>query len=210
MTSPTAADYPPPRDWQTFEHLCCALMSKVSGRPFQRWGRPGQRQNGVDAWSQQADGSVVALQCKGRSRMHGRALKTVEVDAAISDADTFPHQLSELIILTTAPDNVAIHDHVIAINRQRLVDGFPRVSVWGWNTICEHIGRYEDIQREFFSYWFHRYPVTRWAIVAIASIALAALSAIVFNSYRQYLRDSENGRISAIRDCKCSPRRSKI
>jgi hypothetical protein len=132
--------------------------------------------------------------------MHGRALKTDEVDAAISDADTFPHQLSELIILTTAPDDVAIHDHIIALNRQRLVDGLPRVTVWGWNTICEHIGRYEDIQREFFSYWFHGYPVTRWAIVVIASIALAALSAIVFNSYRQYLRDSENGRISAIRE----------
>ena len=108
MPSPQSVDYPKPTDWQEFERLCRALMSEVYGAPFQRWGRAGQRQHGIDALCM-TNGRTVAIQCKGRSDSLGSTLTSTDITDAVADIDTSPTVVRELIIMTTASDDVAMH-----------------------------------------------------------------------------------------------------
>lgn len=164
MTSSTSTDYPQSTNWSDFERLCRALLSKIYNHEFQRWGRPGQRQNGVDAWARLSNGKSVALQCKGRSKNFGKELKRKDIDEAIKAAETFPHQIDHFIILTTTADDVDLHDYAAELTKDRLAQGLSQISVWGWNTICDHIGNYEAIQRAFYGHWFKNLSVKQWLL----------------------------------------------
>lgn len=185
MTSPTAADYPRSTNWSDFERLCRALLSEVYGRQFQRWGRYGQRQNGVDAWITLENGNAIVLQCKGRSQNLGRKLSTVDLDAAIEAVASFPNPIEEIIVLTTALDDKNLHEYASHLTALRVTEGLSRVSVWGWNTICDHIGNYEKIQRVFFGHWFHRLTLKQWLILISVSLLLGGLIALGILSFHE-------------------------
>lgn len=175
MTSPTAADYPRSTNWQDFERLCCALLTEVYGKRFQRWGRSGQRQDGADAWVVLDNGKAVVLQCKGRSQNLGKILTIADLDSAVNAANTFPHPIEELIVLTTAPDDKVLHDHASHLTALRAPAGLSRVSVWGWNTLSDHIGCQEKIQKAFFGHWFQRFTLRQWLVLASVSIVLSGV-----------------------------------
>lgn len=175
MTSPTAADYPKSTNWQDFERLGSALLSEVYGKNFQRWGRPGQRQDGADAWVMLDNGKAIVLQCKGRGQNLGKILTTNDLDSAVNAANTFPHLIEELIVLTTAPDDAELHKHASQLTALRVPAGLSRVSVWGWSTICDQIGRHEKIQKAFFGHWFQRLNLRQWATLATLSILLTGI-----------------------------------
>jgi hypothetical protein len=172
MTSPTAAEYPRSTNWQDFERLSCALLSAVFNRRFQRWGRPGQRQYGVDAWLTLETGKTVVLQCKGRNGNLGRVLTTTDLDAAIEETNTFPHPIEELIVLTTAPDDQALHNYATDLTASRILEGKCSISVWGWNTISDHIGQHKKIQMAFFGSWFQRVSIWQWLMMIAFTVLL--------------------------------------
>jgi hypothetical protein len=193
MTSPHSIKYPEPTDWQLFEKLSRALLSEIYSRQFQRWGRGGQRQDGIDGYMLEKDGTAIAFQCKGRSSRKLNVLTAADVYKAVESIATFEYQIDEFIILTTAMDDVALHRKVAEISTRRIEEGNCRVSVWGWNTICDHIGEYERIQRDFYGYWFQRTSNKQW----FARIAVFALvSALSIAGTTQFL---EGKRVEAIR-----------
>lgn len=176
MTSETAVEYPKPRDWQQFERLSRSLFSEIYERPFKRWGRGGQRQNGVDLVAQLRDGRVIAVQCKGRSTNLGSKLKPKDVDAAVADTDTYPHPLELLVIATTAPDDKTLDAHALTLSQQREAAGKFSVQVWGWETICDHIGEHEKVQRRYYGRWFQRFSVWQWLTCAAGASLLGVLA----------------------------------
>jgi hypothetical protein len=193
MTSPHSIKYPEPTDWQLFEKLSRALLSEIYSRQFQRWGRGGQRQDGIDAYMLEKDGTAIAFQCKGRSAGKLNVLTASDVDKAIESIATFKYQIDEFIILTTAMDDVVLHQKVAEISAKRIEEGNCRVSVWGWNTICDHIGEHERIQRDFFGHWFQRTSNKQW-FARIAAFGL--VSALSIAGTTQYL---EGKRLAAMR-----------
>lgn len=193
MTSPHSIKYPEPTDWKLFEKLSRALLSEIYSRQFQRWGRGGQRQDGIDAYMLEKDGTAIAFQCKGRSAGKLNVLKASDVDKAIESIATFKYQIDEFIILTTAMDDVVLHQKVAEISAKRIEEGNCRVSVWGWDTICDHIGEHERIQRDFFGHWFQRTSNKQW-FARIAAFGL--VSALSIAGTTQYL---EGKRLAGIR-----------
>ncbi|MBB5392776.1 MULTISPECIES: hypothetical protein [unclassified Herbaspirillum] len=184
MTSPQSVDYLRPKDWQHFERLCRALLSEVFGEQFQRWGRGGQRQNGLDAILMRRDGRTIGLQCKGRSTALGRKLTKSDVDDALKSIETLPVPIHEMIILTTASDDISLHEYVIDISQKRSVEGKCKVDVWGWDRISDQIGLHERIQHSFYKDWFRQLSLRQWSIramVGVLALTLGATCVYVFH-----------------------------
>jgi hypothetical protein len=172
-------NYPKSRNWPDFERLCRMLFSSVYAVQFQPWGSAGQRQNGVDGWAMLANGKAVVLQCKGRSRGFGKPLSIASLNAAVRAIDTFPHPVEEIIVLTTAQDEVNLQIHASILTENRLAAGQSRVTVQGWGTICQLIGRDSSVQQAFFGGWM-RVPMRYWMMLmaGVALLLAAAASTI--------------------------------
>jgi hypothetical protein len=57
--------YPPP-SWSKFEEICADLFSRIwNDTQLVRYGRDGQRQNGVDIYGKES-GADSGVQCKGK------------------------------------------------------------------------------------------------------------------------------------------------
>lgn len=182
MTSSSSIVYPKPSDWQHFERLCRALLSDHYKRQFQRWGRGGQRQNGIDSFMLQENGKAIVLQCKGRAGSDSSIFDIEDIDSAVSKIENFPHPIEEFIILTTADDNVKLHDYAAQVSVSRLRQSKCKVSVWGWHHISDMIGVSEKIQRSFYGHWFQRLSLFQWIVRASLAVILIA-SGIIIVSY---------------------------
>lgn len=175
------ADYPKPASWQDFDRLSRSLMSAVHGVKFERWGPLDHREHGADAWAMLPNGKAVVLQCKGRSRSFGKSLSIANLDAAVRELDSFPHPVQELIILTTTPETVALQDRAEDLTEQRAKAGLSRVSLYGWHSIGELIGRHEtvlaDYRRPRHAVW-RRVRLLVLLVLAIVVTGLAFLPGI--------------------------------
>lgn len=191
MTSPHSADYPPSKNWDEFEQLCRALLSVVYGGKFKRWGRPGQCQNGVDAYLLKKDGYAIAIQCKVRSKGPANYLTPKELNDAVDDIASFPHPISEFIVLTTGPNDTVLDDEATALTLLREAKGESSVSVWGWGTICDYIGMNESIQKAFFGHWFQKLTNRIWIVRFVAATLIFSVCVVVIHRYIESNRLSE-------------------
>lgn len=200
MTSSSSVVYPKPSDWQHFERLCRALLTDHYKRQFQRWGRGGQRQNGIDSFMLQENGKAIVLQCKGRTGSDSAHFDTEDIDSAVSKIESFPHSIEEFIILTTADDDVKLHDHAASLSVSRLNQGECKVSVWGWNHISDMIGLSENVQRSFYGYWFQRLSLSQWGWRAGLAAFLIVIGAIVVNYAIDERRASAQNSVASAKD----------
>lgn len=130
------ADYAPPRSWEQFEELCADVFQSAWRDPaLVRHGRAGQRQNGVDIVGRNGAIYPIGIQCKRRSKWPVSKLTIKEVDAEIKDALNFKPSLKVFYILTTAPDDVLLLDHVRRINEQHEKQKLFEVVLLGWGEI---------------------------------------------------------------------------
>ncbi len=100
-----------------------------------RHGRAGQRQNGVDIVARNGAIYPIGLQCKKRSKWPVSKLTTRQIDAEVTEALNFKPALKAFYILTTAPDDVALLDHVRTINERHEKKKLFEVVLLGWSEI---------------------------------------------------------------------------
>lgn len=130
------ADYAPPRSWEQFEELCADVFQSAWRDPaLVRHGRAGQRQNGVDIVGRNGAIYPIGIQCKRRSKWPVSKLTIKQIDAEIKDALNFKPSLKAFYILTTAPDDVLLLDHVRRINEQHEKQKLFEVVLLGWGEI---------------------------------------------------------------------------
>lgn len=182
MPSPTN-DYPPLTNWQDFERLAVDLFSAIEGREFLRFGREGQRQDGIDAWALLPNGKAIVLQCKGKSQRLNLPLTVGDVDRAIAAVKTFEFEIDKIYLLTTAADDVKVQRHAAALSAQRLKTGQCEIQVWGWGSICDRINRHESVQRAHFGHWFKRTSVRQWIALASVISLLAVIGVLVTTQF---------------------------
>ena len=130
------ADYAPPRSWEQFEELCADIFQSAWRDPaLVRHGRAGQRQNGVDIVARNGALYPIGLQCKKRSKWPVSRLTTKQIDAEIKEALNFSPALKAFYILTTAPDDATLLDHVRKINVEHEKKKLFEVALLGWGEI---------------------------------------------------------------------------
>lgn len=130
------ADYAPPRSWEHFEELCADIFQSAWRDPaLVRHGRAGQRQDGVDIVGRNGALYPIGLQCKKRSKWPVSKLTSKQIDSEIKEALNFKPALKAFYILTTAPDDTALLNHVRKINEQHKKGGLFEVVLLGWGEI---------------------------------------------------------------------------
>ena len=136
---------PPPDEWQTFETNMKQLLRLVlNARSIQTYGRSGQAQMGVDLYASRNDnpGLFVGIQCKQKT-WDKPITKTILRDE-VKEARKFTPTLSEYILVTTAKDDAKIQAEAAKLEKELSTTDTPfTINVWGWETICQEIHRFE-------------------------------------------------------------------
>jgi len=151
MPNPNDVQLNPPGSWEEFEDICADLFMRQWNDPDAvRYGRQGQRQNGVDIYGKE-DGDDVGAQCKKKSIWPVTELTTTDVDEEVEKAKKFSPRLKKYIIATTAPSDARIIDHVNAISAENGKVGLFSVRVYSWTEIVRRIQSYSDLYEKHFN-----------------------------------------------------------
>ncbi len=143
----------PPNNWDAFEELCADLFEREWSYPQTvRYGRQGQRQNGVDIYGRPNGTGHAGVQCKGKRQWPPKSLTKKEVDREVAEAVKFCPELTELIFATTALNDIVIQDHVHSITKEHEKKNLFAVHVYWWPEITRRIIRHEDLIRKHFGY----------------------------------------------------------
>ncbi len=151
MSATTRTQIDKPDNFQDFERKCAVWWEhRLGDRNLQRFGRNGQRQNGVDIYGIK-DGDVrkgVGVQCKLKG---GHAeLTATEVKREFKEALKFRPKLVEFHILTTSPTDTKLQRLAMEMSIEEADKGnHIQFVVWGWNSICDEVGRHEETMLAF-------------------------------------------------------------
>ena len=143
--------FPKPKDFDTFEDVVCSLYSRMCNNPnLQRYGRAGQKQNGIDVVGFK-DKILLGIQCKSHPE---NDITTREIDEEIQKAEGFTPSIDELIICTSAHRDTETTAHVLSVNAARLQKGLFPISIRYWDDIYDDLAKYPDILHRHFLQYF--------------------------------------------------------
>lgn len=141
MSALAATQIPKPANEQDFERACVPLWCDLLGDPnVQLNARRGQAQDGVDLFGMRDrdPNRYVGIQCKLKG--DGKHLSDTEVRQEVTKALGFEPSLSEFFIVTTAPDDGAMHELARVLTHELHAKGRTiSVYVWGWGTLEQKI-----------------------------------------------------------------------
>jgi tetratricopeptide (TPR) repeat protein len=133
-----------PKSWEEFEDIVADLYKRIWEDPeVTRYGRRGQRQQGVDIYGQpeRLEGGYAGIQCK---RLEQGGLTRAIIEEEIAKAERFTPRLSEYVIATTDRRDAKVQQAVREINdTRRSVGKFP-VGVVFWEDLCSKLAHPEN------------------------------------------------------------------
>lgn len=190
MTAPHAATYRRPADWKQFERLSLAVMSCVFKSRFDQYGREGQRQHGVDLYCRLKDGSLIAVQCKGRNENLGKSLTVAQVNQAVLETEQFPFKIDHFFILTTSPHDKLLTNRALELTEERASAGKGTVDVWGWGALEAVIQENASLQESFYPDYKPKISLRGWFLrVGLASCFFIA-AVVGTHKYLAYQADT--------------------
>lgn len=120
-----------PDSWEYFEDLVCDLVRLEFNNPnFQRYGRQGQRQNGIDIYGV-IDTGVVGIQCK----KYEEPLTPSLIKSIIKEGCQFKPTLSKFIIATTTSRDKKTDNVIIEANKDP--EKLFETLIWYWEDIID-------------------------------------------------------------------------
>jgi len=143
--------FPKPKDEDIFEDLVRDVYSRVfNNRNFQRYGRKGQKQFGVDS-AGFSEEKLIGIQCKNHPEAE---IGTNEIDEEVKKSETFRPKLDEYIIVTSADRDAKATKHVIGITRDRIARNEYPVAIKFWQDLCDELVNYPDLVFKYFTRFF--------------------------------------------------------
>ncbi len=143
--------FPKPKSWDTFEDIVCDVFSRnFNSYNFQRYGRSGQKQFGVDIAGIVND-SLIGIQCK---HYPSENLSKKEIDKEVLRADNFYPLLSELIIVTSGDRDTVTTSYVLELSQKRKSNSKFPITIKFWDDIYSWLSEYPDILYKYFTKYF--------------------------------------------------------
>jgi hypothetical protein len=135
----------PPRDDVLFEQLSLAVLKRLLGDPLaQLNGRPGQRQDGIDAFGilEGRSQQVVGLQAKALTR----SLTEQDLMGIVQRATSFDPKLTQLIVATTSRRDATLQQSARAYPN----DSVPfSVRILSWDDILAELQIHSDLASRY-------------------------------------------------------------
>lgn len=130
--------------------MLAAAKLRWGSSDFERHGRPGQKQDGVDIFGHDDEDRLIGVQCK--NTIGGLSLKTIKEE--ITNADAFEPSLHKIYIATTAKRDAALQREVRLLSNERRAVRKFLVGILFWDDICQDIAKDDDV-------FFAHYPQFR-------------------------------------------------
>lgn len=108
------------------------------------YGRNGQEQNGVDVIVRTGN-RLIALQCKAVGKLDQKT-----IDAEVSRAKSFLPEISDLVIVTTAPHDAKLVSYAETLTRQHKQLNLFSVSYHGWDDLLRILEDHQRVARKHF------------------------------------------------------------
>jgi tetratricopeptide (TPR) repeat protein len=141
--------FPIPTDEDDFEDLCVDILRIYWNRPgLERYGRKGERQNGIDILDLGGVAPLHAAQCKLKEFQ--KTLSPTSIAEEVADACNFEFQLGRYGILTTAKVSTQAQKKILEINQRHRERSLFEVELLTWGKLCQLIQRYDDVRRTYF------------------------------------------------------------
>jgi hypothetical protein len=144
---------PPPKSWDEFEDITLAAAKlRWSSTDFQRHGRTGQKQDGVDIFGHDDDDRHIGVQCK--NTVDGITLAVVQTE--VKNAEAFEPPLDRLYIATTAKRDAPLQKEVRVLSEARRQQSKFRVDILFWDDLCQDLARDDDVFFAHYPQFQHR------------------------------------------------------
>jgi hypothetical protein len=128
---------PVPQSWDEFEDIVTSSIHAQSPSIApQRFGRSGQKQDGVDIFFEDYTSRRTGVQCKLVNEFTFK-----EFEAEVGKADSFQPPLESYIIALATQRDAHLQKQVYALSTLRATSSKFRVGVWFWEDIAFHLSR---------------------------------------------------------------------
>lgn len=177
----------PPKSWDEFEDMCkSSFQLRWSNPNLNRYGRSGQKQDGVDVYGADSLGRFVGIQCK--NTVSGISSSTI--DDELLKAEKFTPTITALYIATTAPRDVSIQSYVRTLNDARQLKGLFPVEVAFWDDVSFDLSKDPSVLRMYYPQMFEQLQPTREELLRKRDISnlLTLLNVIDFTSTTNHLQ----------------------
>jgi len=129
MPTTTLMHLPKTKSEDEFESICTDVLIDFYKKPFSRYGRKGQKQNGVDIFCDVDNGKRIVSQCKNYLSLNADDLiKQIEKDI-MAAAEEF--EIDAFVIMTAHERDTKVQDFVSEQKRKYLF----LIELWFWEDI---------------------------------------------------------------------------
>lgn len=156
--------YPKPRSWEDFEDIVADIYRrKYNQNNFQRYGRSGQRQDGVDIAGFVPNEGLVGIQCKHKVKTE---ITEAEILDEIENAENFRPNLHSYIFATSSPRDNKIHEFVLQINETRIQQSQFGVEIVFWEDIIIDLTDFPDLLYKHITKYFPTTDAENISVIA--------------------------------------------
>lgn len=135
-----------PKDEDFFEDLCLDLWRSIyKNGDFQRNGRRGQSQNGVDIYGYDENKNLIGIQCKKKDQLTNKKLTQSELEEEVKKAKKFNPPLNKYIVATSAVRDANIQEIARNLSKENLSNGLFSVHIYSWEEITYLLNDYQDL-----------------------------------------------------------------
>lgn len=152
MPTTASINLPTPKSWDEFEDICLSVAKlKFKSTNFNRYGRTGQKQHGVDITGKDDFGFLIGLQCKNTLNL----LTEKIIENEIVKAESFAPRLSTLYIATTRPPDAPLQSLIKKLSNQRVAQGNFAIGVLFWTDIEQELSKDINELKRFYPQFFN-------------------------------------------------------
>jgi hypothetical protein len=150
MPTGTTSKLPIPKSWDEFEDIVADVCRVDFKDAFaKRYGRMGQRQNGIDIYGQHKEIGFFGVQCKNTEK-----ISIEEIKEEINKTTNFLHPMNIFIIATTSFRDRTIQDEIFKISLEYEKERQLRIEILFWEDISLIISGYDFLMQKHYSEFF--------------------------------------------------------
>lgn len=181
MPTPELMQIPKSSSAEEFESICTDVLSVYYGTRFSIYGRKGQKQNGIDIFTQTEDGCIVA-QCKNYYSENSsyRLVRQIENDIAATKETSF--NIIRFIAMTSMNRDAKVQNYILKINSDFFID------VWFWEEIQAIVCSNTQLLTKYYPHFFESQKISIHLLNdMISNLNVLKNIAYKFNSeYKEY------------------------
>lgn len=186
-TSPLM-EIPKSRSAKEFESICKDILEKKYGSRFEKYGRDGQKQNGIDICNTISSNSCIVAQCKNYINQSSAKslIKAIENDINSSKNLPFYKDINKFIVMTSMNRDKKIQDAISSISCDF------NVELWVWEDIQEVICNNDDLIKKYYPQFYKSKSNSR-SIESLIEVFNASMSK---NRIVEFLQEDPTGGIA--------------